>query len=147
VVVVVHPISATPTALYCSRIYFSAQSKTVVSDFSLRSHEAGGRKLLARSQTLWSIGEENGENVKVSFHLVLVLAASQFLMLFFAPSVLQNSLTNSNSTAKEVPMSTRATGTFEVKLVPLPTHDSSEGSPVGSMAIDQQIHGGPSRAR
>jgi Protein of unknown function (DUF3224) len=88
---------------------------------------------------LWSIGNENGENVKVSFHFVL--AASQFLMLLLAPSVLQNSSTNSNSTAKEVPMTTRATGTFEVKLEPLPTNDSSEGSPVGRMSIDKQIHG------
>jgi len=89
----------------------------------------------------WSIGHENGENVKVSFHFVLVLAASQFLMLLFAPSVLHNSSTNSNSTAKEAPMSTRATGTFEVKLEPLPTNDSSERSPVGRMSIDKQIHG------
>jgi uncharacterized protein DUF3224 len=90
---------------------------------------------------LWSIGHENGENVKVSFHFVLVLATSQFLMLLFAPSVLQNSSTNSNNTAKGVPMTTRATGTFEVKLAPLPTNDSSEGSPVGRMSIDKQIHG------
>src|SRR5438445_2125876 len=90
---------------------------------------------------LWSIGHENGENVKVSFHFVLVLATSLFLMLFFAPSALQNSSTNSNSTAKGVPMSTRATGTFEVKLEPLPTNDSSEGSPVGRMSIDKQIPG------
>lgn len=74
--------------------------------------------------------------MKVSFHFVLVLAASQFLMLFLAPSALQNS-----STAEEVPMSARATGTFEVKLAPLPTNDSSEGSPVGRMSIDKQIHG------
>ncbi len=38
-------------------------------------------------------------------------------------------------------MSTRATGTFEVKLEPLPTNDSSERSPVGRMSIDKQIHG------
>jgi len=88
---------------------------------------------------LWSIGHENGENVKVSFHFVL--AASQFLMLFFAPSVLQNSSTNSKNTVKGVPMTTRATGTFEVKLAPLPTSDSSEGSPLGRMSIDKQNHG------
>src|SRR5437899_4265345 len=97
------------------------------------------RKLLALSQTLWSIGDENGENVKVSFHFVL--AASQFLMFFFAPSVLQNSSTNSKNTVRGVPMTTRATGTFEVKLAPLPTSDSSEGSPLGRMSIDKQIHG------
>ena len=79
--------------------------------------------------------------MKVSFHFVLVLAASQFHMLLFAPSVLQDSSTNSNSTAKGIPMSTRATGTFEVKLAPLSTNDSSEGSPVGRMSIDKQIHG------
>jgi hypothetical protein len=38
-------------------------------------------------------------------------------------------------------MSTRATGTFEVKLAPLPPSDASEGSPVGRMSIVKQIHG------
>ena len=77
--------------------------------------------------------------MKVSFQFVL--AASQFLMLYFAPSVLQNSSTNLKNTTNGVPMTTRATGTFEVKLAPLPTSDSSEGSPLGRMSIDKQIHG------
>jgi hypothetical protein len=38
-------------------------------------------------------------------------------------------------------MTTHAAGTFEVKLAPLPTSDSSEGSPLGRMSIDKQIHG------
>jgi len=38
-------------------------------------------------------------------------------------------------------MTVRATGTFEVKLTPLPTSDSSEGSPLARMSIDKQIHG------
>ncbi len=75
--------------------------------------------------------------MKVSFHFVLVLATSQFLMLFFAPSVLQNSSTNSNNTAKGVPMTARATGTFEVKLAPLPTMDMR---PTGEPSLESFSH-------
>ncbi len=38
-------------------------------------------------------------------------------------------------------MKTHASGTFEVKLGPLPTSDSSEGSPLARMSIDKQLHG------
>ncbi|MDB4916856.1 MAG: hypothetical protein JWM95_4500 [Gemmatimonadetes bacterium] len=36
---------------------------------------------------------------------------------------------------------THATGTFDVQLKPIPTHDTALGSPLGSMSIDKQIHG------
>lgn len=36
---------------------------------------------------------------------------------------------------------TRATGTFEVKLNPLPAYDGSEGSMAGRMSIDKEFHG------
>ena len=38
-------------------------------------------------------------------------------------------------------MATRIRGTFEVKLAALPTHDTSEGSPLGRRSIDKRFHG------
>ena len=38
-------------------------------------------------------------------------------------------------------MKTHASGTFEVKLVPLPTSDTSDGSPLARMSLDKQFHG------
>ena len=72
---------------------------------------------------------------------IVALAASHLFMLSFSPSVLQNPLKDSAVPAKEPAMTAHATGTFEVKLAPLPTSDSSEGSPLGRMSIDKQIHG------
>jgi len=39
------------------------------------------------------------------------------------------------------PMTTRATGTFEVKLAPQANDTPAEGSPLGRMTIDKQFHG------
>jgi Protein of unknown function (DUF3224) len=36
---------------------------------------------------------------------------------------------------------TRANGTFEVKLVPLASEDSTGGAAIGRMSIDKQFHG------
>jgi len=38
-------------------------------------------------------------------------------------------------------MTTRATGTFDVQLSPLPTRDEAADSPLGRMSIDKQFHG------
>jgi len=38
-------------------------------------------------------------------------------------------------------MTTRARGTFEVRLSPLATHDPAEGNLLGRMSIDKQFHG------
>jgi hypothetical protein len=38
-------------------------------------------------------------------------------------------------------VTTRASGTFEVKVNPLPTHDSAGGANLGRMSIDKQFHG------
>lgn len=38
-------------------------------------------------------------------------------------------------------MKTHANGPFDVKLAPLPTSDSTEGSPLARMSIDKQFHG------
>jgi hypothetical protein len=38
-------------------------------------------------------------------------------------------------------MTTQATGTFEVKLGPLPTYENAEGSTLGRLSIDKQFRG------
>jgi hypothetical protein len=38
-------------------------------------------------------------------------------------------------------VTTTARGTFEVKLNPLATHDTTAGSPLGRFSIDKQFHG------
>lgn len=38
-------------------------------------------------------------------------------------------------------MTTRATGTFEVKLTPRATDDEGEDAPLGRLAIEKQFHG------
>ena len=38
-------------------------------------------------------------------------------------------------------MTTRASGAFEVKLVPQAMDDQAEGAPLGRMVIDKQFHG------
>jgi len=38
-------------------------------------------------------------------------------------------------------MPTRATGTFDVKVNPLQTHDTTPGSMLGRLSIDKQFHG------
>ena len=38
-------------------------------------------------------------------------------------------------------MTTRASGTFEVKLVPQASDDKAEGTPLGRMSIDKQFRG------
>jgi hypothetical protein len=80
----------------------------------------------------------DGENVNSTIQLAILLATSRLFVLFAFGFVMQNSSTNS---AKEATMTAHAKGTFEVKLLPLPTSDSSEGSPLGRMSIDKQIHG------
>lgn len=38
-------------------------------------------------------------------------------------------------------MTTRATGSFDVKIIPLANDTAPEGSPLGRMSIDKQFHG------
>lgn len=38
-------------------------------------------------------------------------------------------------------MTNRVRGTFEVKLAPLPTYDTTEGSPIARRSLDKQFHG------
>ncbi len=51
------------------------------------------------------------------------------------------SLQMSNNNKKETRMSTGASGTFDVKLNPIVSDDSSQDSNLGRMLIDKQFHG------
>jgi len=44
-------------------------------------------------------------------------------------------------TPKGVPVTTHATGTFEVKLTPQPSDDKTPDATLGRMTIDKQLHG------
>jgi hypothetical protein len=48
---------------------------------------------------------------------------------------------NSSVSRKETVMTSRATGTFEVKLSPQAPEDGAAGSAIGRMLIDKQFHG------
>lgn len=39
-------------------------------------------------------------------------------------------------------MTTRATGTFDVKTIPLPSEEATGGAAIGRFALDKQFHGG-----
>jgi hypothetical protein len=43
--------------------------------------------------------------------------------------------------AQEIAVTTRATGTFDVKVAPLAAYDTTAGSTLGRMSIDKQFHG------
>ena len=45
------------------------------------------------------------------------------------------------ATQSQSTMTTRATGTFEVKLNPLDSYDKADDSPMRRMSIDKQFHG------
>jgi len=48
---------------------------------------------------------------------------------------------STSSTVKDETMTTIAKGEFDVKLVPQPSEDKSEGSPMGRMTIDKVFRG------
>jgi hypothetical protein len=71
----------------------------------------------------------------------LPIATASLFVLFFSPFILQNPLNPWPRYVKGASINARATGTFEVKLAALPASDTAEGSPLGRMSIDKQIHG------
>ena len=73
--------------------------------------------------------------------LAILSATSRLLVLFALGFIMQNSSTDSAPQAKEITMTAHAKGTLEVKLLPLPTNEPSEGSRLRRMSIDKQIHG------
>jgi len=67
--------------------------------------------------------------------LLIVFDVPEFAARAYAFSAAENFVQN------EVPMTMRATGTFDVKLAPQPPEDKAEGSTLARMSIDKQFHG------
>jgi hypothetical protein len=64
---------------------------------------------------------------------LILIALAQFGGLAHMPQ-------STGNPDRKVPM-TRAQGTFDVKVAPLPAYDSTEGSMLGRMSVDKQYHG------
>ena len=58
------------------------------------------------------------------------------------PAVRQSNSETTSSNQKGAAMSGRATGTFDVNLVPQDPTDKADGSTLARMTIDKQFHGG-----
>jgi len=63
------------------------------------------------------------------------------LVLTTATLVVHAQATQSTTESKRKAPMTRATGTFDVKMAPLPAYDTTEGSTLGRMSVDKQYHG------
>ncbi|HKV74696.1 MAG TPA: DUF3224 domain-containing protein [Gemmatimonadales bacterium] len=57
------------------------------------------------------------------------------------PLAAQGDAAHPEATHEESAVTTRATGTFDVKLAPLTTYDTSQGTTLGRMSINKQFHG------
>ena len=68
---------------------------------------------------------------------ILVLS----LIYLSACFLLNAQVPTTKSTAKDVPMSPHAEGTFEVKNSPLPVDDAVNGTAIGRFGLDKQFHG------
>ena len=58
-----------------------------------------------------------------------------------APEMRPAAITPPPALAQEKTVTTRATGSFDVKLTPQATDTPTEGSPLGRLTIDKQFHG------
>jgi hypothetical protein len=72
--------------------------------------------------------------------IVRPLAGLLLFLRFGAAAYAQAPPATPRTAGKAGAMTARATGTFDVKLTPLPSDDKS-GSAVGRMSIDKQYHG------
>ena len=63
------------------------------------------------------------------------------LVCLSAAPLVRAQATATHSTAKDVPMSLHAEGTFEVKNTPLGADDALNGTAVGRFGLDKQFHG------
>jgi hypothetical protein len=72
---------------------------------------------------------------------ILTTAATILVVALGTPALAQAPTPSPIPTVKKEPMTTRATGTFDVKLTPQGADDKSEAAPVGRMTIDKQFHG------
>jgi hypothetical protein len=74
------------------------------------------------------------------FHRTGTLLGIASLLWAAAPLTAQ-SPSPLSSTNQEIDVTTRATGTFDVKLAPLTAYDTTTGTTMGRMSIDKQFHG------
>jgi len=58
-----------------------------------------------------------------------------------SPAYAQAGSTNSTAVPRETVVTTRASGTFEVKLTPQPADDYADGAALGRLSIDKQFYG------
>src|SRR5215213_925132 len=62
--------------------------------------------------------------------------------LLIAVAILASAATPNAASSQAKSVTTRATGTFDVKLTPQPSPEPvGEGSPLGRLTIDKQFHG------
>lgn len=70
-----------------------------------------------------------------------IVVGSWLAFIFGSPVLAQTRAPVSRTVLQETVVTTRASGTFDVKLNPLAAYDSAEGSPLARMSIDKQFHG------
>src|SRR5713226_8341352 len=70
-----------------------------------------------------------------------IIAGICLSLAFGSPVFTQTQAPRPSSVQKESVMTTRATGTFEVKLNPQAPDDKAAGATLGRMSIDKQFHG------
>lgn len=70
-----------------------------------------------------------------------VFGALAGVSLLIGPGASQAQPASPGTVQKEKGVTTRATGTFEVKLTPQGTGDDAEGSKLGRMSLDKQFRG------
>lgn len=75
------------------------------------------------------------------FPQLVPVVAGAALALCPSPAYGQATPVTTPNTPQEATLTTRATGTFEVKLTPQPVVDSSDGPELGRIAIDKAFHG------
>jgi hypothetical protein len=76
-----------------------------------------------------------------SFATVVVVASIWLSLAHSLAAYSQTGSQNSSAVHKGEVMTTRATGTFEVKLTPQAQDDKTEDANLGRMLIDKQFHG------
>ncbi len=62
-------------------------------------------------------------------------------LAFARPLAAQGDVAPPEATHEESVVTTRATGTFDVKLAPLAAYDTTPGTTLGRMSVNKQFHG------
>lgn len=86
---------------------------------------------------------DHGKNMNNQFRtgmsvIISICVCVNFVATAYAQPVYSSVIT---TIQKEKPMTMKASGTFEVKLIPQTSDDKTEGATLGRMSIDKQFHG------